>query len=478
MSKFSEKCKELMKENGTNVYRLANSSSLERTTLQRMVTGKRLPSLDFVKQFCQALRMSIPEREKLLELYKIEQVGADTYYKRKLIGSTLTLLADTEETHYAYSAIEKNSSINMPPLSGSSFSIPQQYNTELAITTVLEDAFSASESCIRTNLPVSQGAFLHLIQMLFQKYPDSEISIDHIFNFQISETATYENLEVLCKLLPLALFDSSRYNSWYHYSKIQKEDLLQSLFPYYIITPSVVLEISGDFKNYVAHSELEKIQLYTSEFKKIQSISERLFSQHHNPQAAWEHYTKLLPPSWCPVYIIEAQPCFYDMMSEELISQITMEHPDYNSIVKDMPKYAGNFMEREIHGIFSKEGLDLFWNTGKLYGQIGAFLSPLSQNQRILCLENFRNRIPRHKRNMVITKLRIPRNLNFEIYDHNRLHIIQIDQNLNISLLVITESSICEAFYDFVIALSDPEEEIVSTEQKTNDYIESLLKSC
>ena len=46
MSKFSEKCKELLIENGYNVYRLSQAASLERTTLQRMVTGKRLPDLN------------------------------------------------------------------------------------------------------------------------------------------------------------------------------------------------------------------------------------------------------------------------------------------------------------------------------------------------------------------------------------------------------------------------------------------------
>ena len=35
MSKFSEKCKELLTENGYNVYRLSQAASLERTTLQR-----------------------------------------------------------------------------------------------------------------------------------------------------------------------------------------------------------------------------------------------------------------------------------------------------------------------------------------------------------------------------------------------------------------------------------------------------------
>ena len=70
MSKFSEKCKELLIENGYNVYRLSQAASLERTTLQRMVTGKRLPGPEFVEHFCQALRISLPEKKEIMELYK------------------------------------------------------------------------------------------------------------------------------------------------------------------------------------------------------------------------------------------------------------------------------------------------------------------------------------------------------------------------------------------------------------------------
>ena len=62
MSRFSEQCKELIRENGTNVYRMSKEFSLEVTALQRMVTGKRLPYIDFVKKFCKCLR--IPETEK------------------------------------------------------------------------------------------------------------------------------------------------------------------------------------------------------------------------------------------------------------------------------------------------------------------------------------------------------------------------------------------------------------------------------
>lgn len=45
MSDFSDKCREYLKDTGENVYHLSASSGLDRTSLQRMITGKRLPVL-------------------------------------------------------------------------------------------------------------------------------------------------------------------------------------------------------------------------------------------------------------------------------------------------------------------------------------------------------------------------------------------------------------------------------------------------
>ena len=74
MSDFSNKCREYLKDTGENVYQLSASSGLDRTSLQRMITGKRLPGIDFVRQFCDSLRINPSQRRELMELYKIEKI--------------------------------------------------------------------------------------------------------------------------------------------------------------------------------------------------------------------------------------------------------------------------------------------------------------------------------------------------------------------------------------------------------------------
>lgn len=45
MSDFSDKCREYLKDTGENVYQLSASSGLDRTSLQRMITGNVFPVL-------------------------------------------------------------------------------------------------------------------------------------------------------------------------------------------------------------------------------------------------------------------------------------------------------------------------------------------------------------------------------------------------------------------------------------------------
>ena len=81
MSDFSNKCREYLKDTGENVYQLSASSGLDRTSLQRMITGKRLPGIDFVRQFCDSLRIN--PSHKTLGGHALGIGGACELRKRK-----------------------------------------------------------------------------------------------------------------------------------------------------------------------------------------------------------------------------------------------------------------------------------------------------------------------------------------------------------------------------------------------------------
>ena len=129
MSKFSDKCRELLTENGYNVYRLSQAASLERTTLQRMVTGKRLPGQEFVENFCRALRIPFLEEKEVMELYKMESIGESAYLNQKTILQLFDTLSnlDKEEKRNNYKVIDHGDLELLSPIADDT------YDTEMLL---------------------------------------------------------------------------------------------------------------------------------------------------------------------------------------------------------------------------------------------------------------------------------------------------------------------------------------------------------
>lgn len=145
MSDFSNKCREYLKDTGENVYQLSASSGLDRTSLQRMITGKRLPGIDFVRQFCDSLRINPSQRRELMELYKIEKIGKEIYYNRKYIQELLGVISSQQ-------VISREGFLRLPsfPFYRGTFSL----DVEKKVLSLFEDILSSGSSeTIRTNLP-------------------------------------------------------------------------------------------------------------------------------------------------------------------------------------------------------------------------------------------------------------------------------------------------------------------------------------
>ena len=118
MSDFSERCKQLLLESGSNVYQISKRSGLDRTSLQRMITGNRMPGPKFVREFCSNLRINPVEEEELLKLYIIEKVGKPVYQNRLYVKNLIEGIAETFHHPLPYHFDYK---ITYPPASNEIF---------------------------------------------------------------------------------------------------------------------------------------------------------------------------------------------------------------------------------------------------------------------------------------------------------------------------------------------------------------------
>ena len=127
-----------------------------------MITGKRLPGIDFVRQFCDSLRINPSQRRELMELYKIEKIGKEIYYNRKYIQELLRVISSQQ-------AFSQTAFRRLPALAFLQRRI-LLLTWRKKVLSLFEDILlsGSSEEQIRTNIPA--GCRL-LVQIFAHLYP-------------------------------------------------------------------------------------------------------------------------------------------------------------------------------------------------------------------------------------------------------------------------------------------------------------------
>ena len=123
MSEFSDKLSEYIAKSGSNVYQLAKEASLDRTTLQKTAKGQRLPSLDYIREICQYIKISSKQEEELVRLYKIEKLGHSTV---KAWDEIQKIILDIYKKSNDFVIDIKNTSINNPLVDNPNFNTTKE----------------------------------------------------------------------------------------------------------------------------------------------------------------------------------------------------------------------------------------------------------------------------------------------------------------------------------------------------------------
>lgn len=487
MSEFSERCKHLLLESGSNVYQIAKHSSLDRTSIQRMITGKRLPSLQFVKTFCSYLRISPIEKTELLELYEIEKIGKTTYLNRWYIKNLIETLSMAEDN----TPIKEN---NFGPQN-----FPHRHDlrnlvtfsdstvldhTESTILTILElELQNNKKPEILLNVPSTYTFLLQALQRIFRNSP-SETCIKHLITLNknpLNSMYSSRNLEILSYILPITKILDGKYHPYYIYSSLTPSDEKLLIMPYYIVTSHHLLIISSDFKSVSIHTASPIVEKYRNEFQRIFDMSEPLVNYTTLPSEVVSHLNQAYMTLGRPSHTFEFHPCFFYMNSGLQIPEFFLdrinEAPTFSSAFADTYKALAN-SNTETKNFFSEEGLKVFCDTGKCLGQYNNIKKGFSPTERKLMLNQYchKNQMNEFHGYMLKPDFKIPTYFNIELHNNHCLHLFSLKEDFQFSFIKIEESSICEAFYDFFDSLSSSELSYSKEEtcSKIADYIANI----
>lgn len=236
MSEFSEYCHRLLINSGSNVYQIASHSSLNRTSIQRMIRGERLPSRNFVKDFCSYLRINPIQQEELLKLYDIEKVGKTEYLKRCYIKNLIESLSFLEND-------DNGDFLDSPNFSNTFSTVCSVENKILFV--LQKELETNTKPEILLNVPTTCRSLFFALGKFFKNFP-KQASVKHLIFLNSNSSNSLhpcQNLEIMSDVLPTIQLLKNIYHPAYLYSNLTSDDEKLMVMPYYIITSQNLLMI-------------------------------------------------------------------------------------------------------------------------------------------------------------------------------------------------------------------------------------------
>lgn len=274
MSEFSELLANYISMSGTNVYKLAIDSNLDRTTLQKMVKGKRLPSFSFIKKMCFYLKLSKRQEEKLLKLFEIEKYGKDIVDIWNQIEDTFKKIGEYKrraENEKFYK--EEFSYDNVARLEHNSVSILQNKNDILKIIIYMIEQEVSEYEYSEMYMDVSWLSQCVLEQLAkYLLFDNDVIKCHHLVNLtpsNVIQKDVCENFTILRQVLPYTFLFNRNYEVRYAYVSDYNESEEYYLWPHYVVTHKHILLFSDEKSPIIFISDEKLVSAY---FEKLNTF--------------------------------------------------------------------------------------------------------------------------------------------------------------------------------------------------------------
>lgn len=488
MSEFGEYCKHCMRACGTNIYQISKASGLDRTTLQRMVNGTRLPGEEFIEIFSRYLRLSPSEKKQLTTLYQIEKIGRPVYENRLYIKYLLTQLDAIQREIAEPGILNTLVADNTETYEGT---IPQMLTSPTQVKAALSHLvgyeFSNEERPSFFMNLVFEDSYIYELLIRQSHNCKKEVAINHLLTLNkntCNESDNY-NLKLVKSILPYALYFTNSYNAYYCYSSNPSEYNLATLFPFFIITKHHVLVMEPEYKRGILYHDQAIVIAYTSGFNHLKTNYVPFISQDYARLESLNQFVQLMATSEPLTYALDSQPCITSMMNPEVISKL-IHHgiPDRENFVKLISEWYGYVLDPSNRSpkppvfYFPLKGLWYFAETGKLSGQLAAFTEEIGPKMRIQMLNQIlKNNEDGIMKTLIIDheQMTLPSFFTLESHNQNHLILTSLDPEPPLAIIDFQEPSIGEAFYDFLDSLQ--KSNVTFSHERSLELIREAIRS-
>lgn len=387
MNDFSNYFKECILKNHLNVSQLSKQSGINRTLLQKIMTGARMPSDEtFFDKIFPYMMLSLRQQETLISFYQIEKMGREQYYQLNLVKSFIEHL-------------QRDPQVESPMLNLKVESQPRKKEY------TVYDKFSLIQ-CISSSLGHVKQAKNPHVYLLMQDidhsvydfiasslYGRKDVTVEHLLCFQSAEVNNTNQLNFniqLCECITPLLLCGCDYQPMCYYHSNAIDQSYYAPFPYVFLTEDCAINFCKDLSSAIITHDRAIIDQFYEFFHRRKQVSISIIQQYRNPLDIVKPYlteiNKLKRDD--PIYTFMHQPSVLPLCPiDTLIHKVKPEYIKDPDIKKLILTYLQRLQSLENMSIyFTKSGLYKFMETGQISEAPAHLYEPFTLKERIAIL--------------------------------------------------------------------------------------------
>lgn len=498
MRKLGDLLRIYINNSGHTVYKVAGKATLNRTTLQKVLSGERSATDKLLQKLIPHLKLSPDEETKIWALYEIQQIGEATYEQRLFVKRLVESVAEFDPVSrhtISYETLPDRPTFTSTPMPVAPVPVKGLFHvTRLLSYLFLQEynLFSLSSEELNIALYNKNQVFIHapgslpvikqLFTNVFPAHPDrARFLVNHItplLKSQENPILPLLNLEVLANILPFAILQTFQYEVSCFYTNELIQDPLHSPFPYYIIFSNAVVLLSPDGQTALPLTEVGTINYFRDSYFDSLKKSTSMMVTNTAPGEILDNLIKT-DQTPRPLWTLEYQPCFTAFLTNEMIQRYVLpDIPQRDLVVKTILVRIQQLIAMPQRlCIFSRVGLVEFAATGIISDLPSCYMRPLQISDRIKVLKSLY--ITCQKDHMTLRLVNpvtfsIPKHLSFLLRKGHSVDFHGYNpHDFSMNYIHITETGMLDAFEDFFSHLQTSD--LVYTKDETLGEIENLL---
>lgn len=392
MSTYGEYLKKYIKEKGISVRKLSIETNINRTLLQKYLSGDRLPkNIEEVEHISECLMLSPEKQEKLKEGYNRSCYGIKRYESFLMIRDILNGLVDFQlntsikEDRNRKIVNQKEKKLFLSDYRKCEVCLGAMEVENMLRIIINEQIFSGQKSklCI-----LSQPEVGKLLSIVLSVCVGQSIEIEQIVCLDEDFSDGNSNMHIVYSMLPM-LFSNIDYQSFYYYDKKDAHINSMSLLPVLIVTENCGMVCNAGMDESLVFYDEESVNFYLRQYQKIKTRT-NLLTGHLRSITEWMSFIRNFVIEMATAQIcIGETPCFTACLDERMFtSYLTLENEDRCFLIDVLSDNRNKLMQNKgIVNIFSESGLREFMETGRSNEYPDNCYCPFSPSDRRIILE-------------------------------------------------------------------------------------------